>query len=284
MGSIAAIFSAILWAGDLSLLDRSGMLVVAVLHDCFGFTFLFTVFLLAKNKTRVINALRSINTLINIALLGLFCNCLAILCFVFAIKFISPSFAACISATYPIFGVFLARIFLQANIGQFQKIGFLICIGANIFLIGNIQFSQSNLIGIFLAFISALCWGSESIIAQKSIQKTNLNSFELLLFRQYFSSIFGLILLFCFQDLKEIEALNNNTLLNIAMAGICGVLSYIAYYYAIAKIGAIKAMGLNMTYPAFMVAFTKEWSILFIAVVVFIGAYMVNLKGGKCKQ
>ena len=52
----------------------------------------------------------------------------------------------------------------------------------------------------------------------------------------------------------------------IAAAGLCATLSYLFYYKAITKVGASKAMALDVTYAAwaivFTVVFTRDLSIL----------------------
>lgn len=57
----------------------------------------------------------------------------------------------------------------------------------------------------------------------------------------------------------------------IAMAAFCGTVSYLLYYKAIARLGAARAMALNITYSAWTIPFS----------LIMLGA-MPDLRGVMC--
>ncbi|MEG0546444.1 MAG: DMT family transporter [Oscillospiraceae bacterium] len=195
--------------------------------------------------------------------------------YVSAIKYIGPSYTAAISAIYPAIGAFLAFAFLKEKMEWYQICGLLVSI-SGVMLLGYSKTSEvpaNFTLGIFCALICVLGWGLEAVICAYAMKKSDINNEQALQIRQVTSAIvYGAIIIPLLKGLSvTVSVISDKTMLIIMAAGLCGTLSYLCYYKAINKIGASKAMALNITYSA--------WSILFS--LIFLGT-LPNAKGISC--
>lgn len=181
--------------------------------------------------------------------------------YVLAINNIGPGITSIISSIYPAVGVLLSRIFLKDKIKIHQIFGLIIC------LIGVILVSYSSeavelgnkILGIIAASITCLAWASEAVIISHALRKININDDLALFIRQASSSIFyGIILLPILKAWPlTIQVMINDKIVYLIAAALFGTLSYLFYYKSINRIGANRAMPLNISYTAWAVIFSS---------------------------
>ena len=179
--------------------------------------------------------------------------------YVLSIKHIGPAYTAIISALFPAVGAFLSCIFLKEKMKIHQ--------------IGGLAFSIAGVIGlgytpgsgevsnIFIGFLFALLcvfgWASEAVIIAYGLKDPQISDEQALQIRQLTSAIFyGIIILPIIKGWGiTLEIIPTSTAVIILASALFGTTSYLFYYKAIDKIGASKAMALNITYCAWSIAF-----------------------------
>lgn len=185
--------------------------------------------------------------------------------YVLAVNNMGASVGAVASAVYPAIGTVLAFIFLKEKVKWYQWIFLLIT------LMGVYGISYSPAInienfwlGLLGAFMCAFGWGIEAVILAKCLKSNEIKNEYALSIRQTTSAlIYGIIIIPAMRGWDFTFGLFSNGELRlltfIAVAALCATVSYLFYYKAISKLGAAKAMALNITYTA--------WAILFNAVI-----------------
>ena len=100
-------------------------------------------------------------------------------------------------------------------------------------------------------------WASEAVICSYGMKDDELTPNQSLFIRQLTSAItYGVIIIPLIQGVNfTLATLLDRSLLLILLTALAGTLSYSFYYKAIHKIGATKAMSLNITYSAWAVLF-----------------------------
>lgn len=124
----------------------------------------------------------------------------------------------------------------------------------------------------------AFGWGTEAVILSKCFRGGELKSRHALQIRQTVSAaIYGLAIIPVIGGvpltLRLFGKENVPVLLTIAGAAFFATVSYLCYYKAISKLGAAKAMGLNITYTA--------WAVLF-SVIIFRDGSVLNAGNVLC--
>lgn len=182
--------------------------------------------------------------------------------YVMAVNYMGASIGAVASAIFPAIGSVLAYIFLKEKMKWHQWI-FLV-----LTLLGVYGLSYSpNLdirnfwLGIIGALMCAFGWGIEAVVLAKCLKDPEVTDEYALQIRQTTSAlVYGVIILPVLGGWKFTASLftaGTGWLLPvIALAAFCATVSYLFYYKAIAKIGASKAMALNVTYSAWAIIFT----------------------------
>lgn len=179
--------------------------------------------------------------------------------YVLSIKYIGAAYTAIISSLFPAVGAFLSYVFLREKMRVNQMIGLAISIGGVIILGYSPGGSQvSNVfVGFLFAFLCVFGWASEAVIISYGLRDLEVNDEEALQIRQLTSAVFyGLIIL----PLMGAWDITLNVLPTSAsgiifLSALFGTTSYLFYYRAIHKIGATKAMALNITYVAWAIGF-----------------------------
>lgn len=120
---------------------------------------------------------------------------------------------------------------------------------------------KSFWLGLSGVFMCAFGWGIEGVILSKCLKDATIKSEYALQIRQTTSAfIYGLIIIPALNGWEFTAGLfaeeNVIVLLIIAIAALCATVSYLFYYKAINTIGVSKAMGLNITYTAWAMAFS----------------------------
>ncbi len=192
--------------------------------------------------------------------------------YVLAVNYMGASIGAVASAIFPAIGSVLAYLFLKEKMKWHQWI-FLV-----ITLLGVYGLSYSPVLqienfflGVLGALMCAFGWGIEAVILAKCLTDPEVTDEYALQIRQTTSAlVYGIIILPLLGGWKfTTDLFTDGTgwlLPTIAIAGVFATISYLFYYKAIAKIGASKAMALNVTYTAWAILFTvlilKDTSVL----------------------
>ncbi len=174
--------------------------------------------------------------------------------YVLSIKYIGAAYTAIISALFPAVGAFLSYLFLKEKMKGYQMVGLAVSIVGVILLGYSPESSEvSNvLIGFLFALLCVIGWASEAVIIAYGLRDASVSDEQALQIRQLTSAIFyGIIILPILKGWNiTLGIAQTSTSLIILASALFGTMSYLFYYKAINKIGASKAMALNITYCA----------------------------------
>lgn len=207
--------------------------------------------------------------------------------YVLAVNYMGASVGAVASAVYPAIGTVLAFLFLKERVRWYQWL----FLAATLLGVYGISYSPALSVGNFWlgllgAFLCAFGWGIEAVILAKCLRSEEIKSEYALAIRQATSAlIYGILILPLLGGwgftVSLFGAEGGKALLTVALAALCATVSYLLYYKTIARIGAAKAMALNITYTAWAILFTvlllrdmsvlNPWTLLCAAVVVICG-------------
>lgn len=179
-----------------------------------------------------------------------------------AVNHMGASVGAVASAVYPAIGTVLAYIFLKESVKWYQWI-FLICTLLGVYGLSyspGIQV-ENFWLGLLGAFMCAFGWGIEAVILAKCLKDPSIKNEYALNIRQMTSAlIYGLLIIPVLGGWKFTAGLftghTGMLLITVAIAALFATVSYLFYYKTIAKVGASKAMALNITYTAWAIVFT----------------------------
>ncbi len=182
--------------------------------------------------------------------------------YVLAVNHMGSAIGAVASAVYPAVGTVLACIFLKENVRWYQWI----FLAFTLFGVYGLSYSPNLVVGNFWlgllgAFMCAFGWGIEAVILAKCFRNAEIKDEYALMIRQSVSAlIYGVLLMPLLGGWNFtaglITAGNGKLFATIALAAFFASVSYLFYYKTIAKLGASKAMALNITYTAWAIAFT----------------------------
>lgn len=228
------------------------------IHDLCSSLCMFFYIGVRKQTREVINALntKSGRYIIVAALVG---GPVGMTGYVLSIKYIGASYTAIVSALFPAVGAFLSYLFLKEKMKIHQIIGLVLSI-AGVIVLGYAPMGydvNNGLIGFLFALICVLGWAAEAVIIAYGLKNSEISDEHALQIRQMTSTIFyGILLL---PILRGWEMTSQIILTNIGgiimVSALFGTASYLFYYKAINKIGASKAMALNITYCAWAIGF-----------------------------
>ncbi|MGY0401889.1 DMT family transporter [Carnobacterium jeotgali] len=183
--------------------------------------------------------------------------------YVLSISYIGAAYTAIISALFPGVGALLSYIFLKEKMKGYQLAGLTVSILGVIALGYSPGGNESTniLLGFLFALMCVIGWASEAVIIAYGLKTQEISDRLALQIRQLTSAIFygAIILPFVGGWSFTVAMLPTKTAAIILLAALFGTASYLFYYKAINKIGASKAMALNITYSA--------WSIIFGAII-----------------
>lgn len=233
--------------------------VSTFLHDFVSSIWMFIYMGFKKEYKNVLNALRtrSGKFIVLGALLG---GPVGMSGYVAAINYIGPSYTAIISALFPAVGAFFSYIFLNEKMKKYQIVALLISILGVIGLGYTPDGQVENLyLGFACALICVLGWSSEAVICAYGMRDPNVNNEQALHIRQVTSAIFyGVVIITFLQgwNFTFDVSFTPNIIGIIIASAFFGTTSYLCYYKAISKLGASKAMALNITYCAWSIVFS----------------------------
>ncbi len=182
--------------------------------------------------------------------------------YVMAVNYMGASIGAVASAIYPAIGTALACVFLKERVKWYQWLFLALT------LLGVYGLSYSPTLqvehfwlGLLGAFMCAFGWGIEAVVLAKCFKDTSIKNEYALTVRQTVSALlYGLVILPVLGGWDFTAQLfvrtNGSFWMTLAAAALSATVSYLLYYKTIGKIGAAKAMALNITYTAWAILFT----------------------------
>lgn len=230
------------------------------LHDAFSAVFMFLYNLLRGEVKQISGVFRSsdFKWMLLASAIG---GPVGMTGYVMTVNYMGASVGAVASAVYPAVGTMLACIFLKEKIQWYQWIFLLLTLAGVYGLSYSPGIGIHNLgLGLLGAFMCSVGWGMEAVILAKCFRNTKIRQEHALLIRQTTSAvIYGTMIIPLLKgwdfvaELFKYEA--KEVLPAIMCAAVSASVSYLLYYKAIAKVGAAKAMALNITYTAWAIVF-----------------------------
>jgi drug/metabolite transporter (DMT)-like permease len=264
--------------------------VSTFLHDVFSSIWMLIYMGIKKEYKNVIRALktRSGKFIVLAALLG---GPLGMTGYVLAINNIGPSYTAIISSLFPAVGALLAFVFLKEKMRWYQIIGLLVSIIGVIALSYTPDGKVTNFwVGFIGGIVCVFGWAIEAVICAYGLKDPNVSDEQALQIRQLTSACFyALIILPIIKGWGfTTEVLSTKAVFFIIIPALFGTASYVFYYKAITKIGASKAMALNITYSTWAIVFSFVFlkvapSVMSIicAIVVMVGSVIASTNIGE---
>lgn len=247
--------------------------VSTFLHDFFSsiWMLIYTAFKKELGKTFRAAQTRSGRVIMLGALLG---GPVGMTGYLLAIKYIGPAYTAIISSLYPAIGALLSYIFLKEKMKPMSILGLFMSI-LGIILLGYAPGGEVANLGLGFGF-AVLCvvgWASEAVICAYGMKEDEITPEQSLQVRQLTSAVtYGFLIIPVVKGISfTMGVLPTTATAIILLTALAGTTSYVFYYKGIHKIGATKAMSLNITYSA--------WSIIFG--IIFLGN-SVDLKSIIC--
>lgn len=178
--------------------------------------------------------------------------------YVAAIGFMGAGYTSIVSSIFPAIGALLSCIFLKEKMKGYQIAGLVVS------LLGVIglgytpgEAGQNYVLGFLCAAVCVLGWSLEAVICAYGMRDPEVTNEHALMIRQGTSAIFyGLVLLPVVKGWGiTLSAAASSAMPVILAAAFFGTASYLCYYLAIHRLGAAKAMPLDVTYSAWALVF-----------------------------
>lgn len=176
--------------------------------------------------------------------------------YLLAIKYIGASYTAIISSLYPAIGAFLSYIFLKEKMKPVAIVGLVISIMSIVILGYEPGGEVKNIIlGFIFAVLCVIGWSSEAVICAYGMKEDEISPEQSLQVRQLTSAIiYGFLIIPIIKSIKFTFQIIPTTATGlIILTALAGTASYVCYYKGIHKIGATRAMSLNITYSAWAI-------------------------------
>eukprot|EP00828_Plagiopyla_frontata_P027278 TRINITY_DN35471_c0_g1_i1.p1 TRINITY_DN35471_c0_g1~~TRINITY_DN35471_c0_g1_i1.p1 ORF type:complete len:371 (-),score=42.03 TRINITY_DN35471_c0_g1_i1:182-1273(-) len=300
-GVLSGLCSATMWGLDTALMGVIGLMAVftvseatfivvfvtAFFHDIFSAIWTF-IFLSAKKKLGGLSKAIRTKSAFYVVIAALMGGPIGMSGYLLAINLIGPSYTAIISSLYPAVGAILSYFLLKEKINKKAWIGLMAAVLGVILLGYQPKVSSINIFGFLCAGLCVIGWGSECVICAYGMKQEIVTSEYALQIRQLTSAVvYGLLLIPIVGGIGlSVTVLKNNALWWIGATAFVGTVSYLCYYNAIYKIGATRAMGLNITYVVFSIIFDKllltrtfdlmkDLKTIICAALVIVGVYFV---------
>lgn len=299
-GTVTGLFSGLFWGLDTVMIGvvlasamfiafgSNAPLISTFIHDGASFIFLLMLLIFQNQLKDFIKVLCSKSGLV-IAIAALLGGPLGMGAYILSINHLGPAISASISAIYPLFGALLSFIILKEKPNKRTILGLFIAITAIILMGFTGSMGISNLkLGLVFISICVIGWGSEAVIISTAL-KQDVPSHIALTIRQFVSFItYGLVIMpiIGYHQLQNISVMNPIFLM-VVISGIIGSISYSFYYKSISLIGPSKAMGLNISYPAwafffqFMVDQTFNFKQFILVIFIMMGSILSSENPGE---
>lgn len=180
--------------------------------------------------------------------------------YVIAINNIGAAYTAIISAFYPALGAFLSFVLLGERMGRRQLVALAAAL-LGVMAMGYVSAGSSELgnpvLGLIGAALTVVGWGSEAVLTAWGMRDDAVDNETALQIRETTSAlVYGVVVLPLFGAWGfAASALPSMATGVVALSALAGATSYLFYYKGIARIGAAKAMALNISYSAWAVVF-----------------------------
>ena len=297
IGVISGISSAVCWGLDTVLMGIVlGMapflpkeavflapFVTAFFHDTFSAIWTFIFLGIKKQWGNLFRAMRTKSALF-VVIAALMGGPVGMTGYLLAVKLIGPSYTAIISSLYPAVGAILAYFILKEKMNKKAWIGLISAI-IGVSILGYSSGENGvSIAGFLCAFLCVIGWGSECVICAYGMEGDEVSSEFALQIRQMTSAIvYGLLIIPVVGGIGlSFEILRTSVLWWVAGTALAGTVSYLCYYNAIYRIGATRAMGLNITYVVWSIVFDKLFlgtdigvSTIISSILVIVGVYFV---------
>ena len=277
---ITGIFAGIAWALETVILGLAlGMsnfisteeaiflapFVATFLHDAFSAIYMF-LYNAIRGNLRSLLSIRKSTSFKWLVMASVIGGPVGMTGYVLAVKYMGASVGAVASAIYPAVGTALACIFLKEKVKWYQWVFLCFTLLGVFGLSYSPSLNVDNFwLGLLGAVMCALGWGMEAVILAKCLKDPSIKDEYALNVRQTVSAlVYGVVLLPILGGwtlTAEVFTAGSMILPTVACAALFASVSYLFYYRTIAKIGASKAMALNITYTA--------WAIFFSALLLF---------------
>lgn len=231
--------------------------VSTFLHDAFSSIWMAIYMMFKREIKKTFNAAktRSGRFIVLGALLG---GPVGMTGYLLAIKYIGPAYTAIISSLYPAVGALFSYIFLKEKMKPISILGLFISI-SGIIALGYTPGGEVNnmLLGFAFAILCVVGWASEAVICAYGMKEDEITPEQSLQIRQLTSAVtYGFVIIPIVKGIKfTMSVVPTTATVIIILTALAGTASYVFYYKGIYKLGATKAMALNITYSA--------WSIIF---------------------
>lgn len=263
-GVSAGVVSAIMWGGDTVLMgiilamtpfvetEQAILLapfISAFLHDSFSAVWIF-VYLGAKKELGKLFKACKTKSALYVALGALLGGPIGMTGYLLSIKYIGPSYTAAISSMYPAIGAILAGVLLKEKVNKKAWLGLIISISGIVVLGYSNGGTESSMLGFVFVALCVFGWGAECVVCAYGMKGNEVTPEHALQIRQFTSAIvYGAMIVPVMKGISlTMEIVKTPVVLVIGFTALLGTISYICYYNAIHKLGATKAMGINITY------------------------------------
>jgi len=262
--SLLLVLVSLVWAGSFVVVritvEEISSIDLGFLRFLVATPFMVLILLLSKKETRL-----PVKDFLSLSVLGLTGVTLLYIFQFIGIEQTTASTAAVLINTNVIFVVILSATFLKENFSFKKALGIALSFFGVLVVIfaqmtnESIVFSNVFLIGCIFMVLSALCWAIYSIVGKKLLDK--YDPFTVTTYAFVLGTIFFLPVV-----LPDITAVVQNISFNgwisiLYLALICSVFGYVAWYYALSKIEAGRAVIFLNLIPLFTIVisfFTGE--------------------------
>lgn len=263
---IGVIMSTVVFSSHPLLAASAGVFLCSMFHDGFAALWLGSLTTLRHQWREVGAALRTRDALFCIlgALLG---GPVGMSFYLFSIQSSSPALTGVVTSSYPLIGAALAFVFLKERLSLRGWFGLVLSI-LGVILIGyspdNGTESQSLVKGVVFACIAALGWAAEAVVCAYGMRSERISPQVALLIRETtsFAAYALLIVPFALHGIAPMGeaiaaiALDGKAFGLLLLTSLIGMSSYLMWYSSIDRIGASKAICLNITYSFWSVVFS----------------------------
>lgn len=257
--------------------------VTAFFHDAFSAIWTFIFLGIKKQWGNLFRAMKTKSALF-VVIAAFMGGPVGMTGYLLAVKLIGPSYTAIISSLYPAVGAILAYFILKEKMNKKAWVGLIFAI-IGVSILGYSSGENGvSIVGFLCAFLCVIGWGSECVICAYGMKGDEVSSEFALQIRQMTSAIvYGVLVIPVVGGIGlSFEILRTSVLWWIAGTALAGTVSYLCYYNAIYRIGATRAMGLNITYVVWSIVFDKLFlgtdigvSTIISSILVIAGVYFV---------
>lgn len=263
---IGLVMSTVVFSSHPLLAASAGVFICSMLHDGFAALWLGGLTSLRKQWPAVRAALCTKDALWCI-LGALFGGPIGMSFYLFSIQTSNPALTGVVTSCYPLVGAALAFFFLKERMSLRGWLGLLLSIiGVIIIGYSPSEGSEHSSVfqGVLFACVAALGWAAEAVICAYGMRSDRISPQIALLIRETTSFIAYAILIIPFVVgglVPMYEALHAIFLdfeasVLLLGASFVGMSSFLMWYSSIERIGASKALCLNITYSFWSVFFS----------------------------